>query len=322
MDQVQTLGQLNDHLGQVKEKELIKQYTSLKIGGPARYYYEADSSENLIKSVETARELNLAYFILGGGSNILVADSGFNGLVIHAANRNFRLHGEKFYVEAGVFCPEIAKESVNDGFTGLEWMAAIPGTIGGAVYGNAGCFGYSMKDCVSKVDVFRNREKKRLLKKECQFAYRSSIFQRTKDLILSAELTVTPGNKKKSLEKIKQYLEQKKQTQPLGEPSTGSVFKNFKIKNEKDIEILKRHAKIPEEYIKNGILPAGWLLDQVGAKGMNIGGIEVSDKHANFIINRGSGTADQYIQLMSKLKMLVRDELGIQLVEEIEFIGF
>lgn len=323
MSDVQVLSKLNDLLGTVLEKEPLAKHTTLRIGGPARYWYDAEHSDDMIKAVEAAKELGLDYVLLGAGSNILVSDQGFDGLVIHAKNINMRLQGEKLYVEAGVMNAQAAKETVNAGLSGLEWLASIPGTIGGAIYGNAGCYGHSIKDVISKVDIYREGAKKRLSKKECQFGYRDSIFKKSNDIILSAEMILKPGQKSKSLQMMEEYLNKRKKSQPLGKPAAGSTFKNFKFYDEKEIEILKQKIKdIPDEYLSKRVIPAGWLIEQVGGKGMEMGGLQISDVHANWIINNGKGRADEFVMLVSKIKMLVRDELGIQLQEEIQYIGF
>ncbi|MBU0649166.1 UDP-N-acetylmuramate dehydrogenase [Patescibacteria group bacterium] len=322
MDSVQTLSQLTDSLGPVLENEPLKNHTTLGIGGGARFFYEAAHSDDLIKAVQTAEELNLKYFVLGGGSNVLVSDKGFDGLVIHAQNKNLRLQGEKIYVEAGVPNAEAARETVNAGLTGIEWLATIPGTVGGAIYGNAGCFGKSIKNAVSKVDVYRTGAKKRLLKKDCQFSYRDSMFKRNNDIILSAELALEPGEKQAGLKKIAEFMAQKKETQPLDKRSAGSIFKNYAFHQPQDIESIKAKCDIPPEFLAAKKIPAGWLLEQVGAKGMKVGDIEISDKHANYFINTGKGTATQFIELLDSVKAKVKDQLGVELHEEIQLIGF
>jgi len=320
---IQILGKLNEALGTVLENELLSKHTTLGIGGPAKYYFEATHSDDLIKAAELAKELGLNYVILGAGSNVLVSDQGFDGLVIKAKNNNLRLQGIKLYVEAGVMNAQVARETVNAGVTGLEWLATIPGTVGGAIYGNAGCFGNAIKDVISKVDVYREGAKKRLSKKECQFAYRDSVFKKSHDIILSAEMTLDEGSKEAGLKLIKEYSDKRKETQPIGQACAGSTFKNFKFNDDKAIEILQQKVKnIPDEFLKTRIIPAGWLIEQVGGKGMEMGDLIISDVHANWIVNNGKGRADDFVMLVSKIKMLVRDELGIQLQEEIQYIGF
>lgn len=323
MSDSRVLAKLNELPGTVLENEPLSELTTLRIGGPAKYYYEASYSDDLIRAAETAKELGLEYVLIGAGSNILVSDQGFDGLVIHAVNNNMRLQGEKLYVEAGVMNAQVAKETINAGLTGLEWLATIPGTIGGAIYGNAGCFGHSIKDVVTKVDVYRNGAKKRLGKKECQFGYRDSIFKKSNDIILSAELILKESTKEDGLKRMEEYVMKRKASQPLGQLCAGCTFKNYKFNDEKDIEKLKSKVKdIPKEFLTTRIIPAGWLIEQVDGKGMELGNLIVSDVHANYIINNGKATADEYIMLISKIKMLVRDELGIQLKEEIQLIGF
>jgi len=319
---IEALSQLNERLGTVLEKVPLAKHTTIKIGGPARYFFEAASSDDIIRAVEAAGDLGLGYLVIGGGSNILVSDSGFDGLVIHAKNNNMRIQGQKIYVEAGALNAQVVREIVNAGLSGLEWLATIPGTVGGAVYGNAGCFGNSIKDFISKVDVYREGQKKRLNKKDCQFSYRESIFKKNNDVILSAEFILFEGSKAEGQKKIKELLERRSLTQPKG-ASAGSTFKNFKLYDDSELSALKKSVgEIPEEFLKNKIIPAGWLLDRVGAKGMEMGDLVVSDEHANWIINRGKGRADQFLMLVSELKTKVRDELGIQLQEEIQYIGF
>lgn len=323
MSEVGVLSKLNDLLGTVLNDEPMSKHTTLKIGGPAVYYYSAGTSDEIIKAIETAGDLGLLYEVIGSGSNLLVSDQGFDGLIIHCNNNNLRIQGEKLYVEAGAMNAQVARETANAGLTGLEWLGTIPGTIGGAIYGNAGCFGHAIKEVITKVDVFRDGAKRRLQKKDCQFGYRESVFKKNNDVILSAELKLKEGNKDAALKQIEEYMTKRRKTQPVGELSAGSTFKNFRFNNESQIDILKQKVKdIPKEYLKEKIVPAGWLLEQVGAKGMEMGDLQVSDVHANWIINKGKANANDFIMLVSKLKMMVRDELGIQLQEEIQYIGF
>jgi UDP-N-acetylmuramate dehydrogenase len=323
MSEVQQLSQLTDLLGHVLENEPLSKHTTLRIGGPAKFWFDAKTSDDMIRAVEAAKELGLNFYVLGSGSNVLAADSGFDGLIIHAVNNNLRTQGDKLYVEAGAINAQVVRETAAAGLTGLEWLATIPGTIGGAVYGNAGCFGESIRDYINKVDVYRNGAKKRLEKKDCQFGYRDSIFKRNKDMILSAEFNLKEGSKGPSLKKIEEYAKKRKESQPVGQTCAGSTFKNYKIRHEDDIKkLMQRVKEIPDDFLQKKYLPAGWLLEQVGAKGMEIGDMQVSEDHANWLINRGKAGADDFIMLVSKLKTLVRDELGVQLTEEIQYIGF
>jgi len=180
----------------------LKNYTTFKIGGPAKYFFEAKRKEELIEAIKLAKKLELPFFILGGGSNLLVSDKGFDGLVI------------KFGQPLSSYVSK-----------GLEWAVGIPGTVQGAVYSNAGAFKKSMKDVVKEVEVFDTKTEKikNFKSKDCKFGYRDSIFKKNKNLII---LSVKIKSKKSNRKKIKQYLDYRKKTQPLNFPSAGSIFKN------------------------------------------------------------------------------------------------
>jgi len=270
----------------------LKNYTTFKIGGPAQYFFVAKSKEDLIKAIKKAKDLKLPFFILGCGSNLLVSDKGFNGLVIKS--------GQPFssYVSKG-----------------LEWAVGIPGTIQGAVCSNAGAFKKSMKDVVKEVEVFDTEtEKIKIFKnKDCKFGYRDSIFKHKKNLIILSvkiknrasegsegedenEVLIAP--KKSNPKKIKQYLDYRKKTQPLNLPSAGSVFRNPRGRS------------------------AGELIEKCGLKGKRVGDVKISGKHANFIVNLGNGKAKDVLKLIKLIKNKVKNKFKINLEEEIQFLGF
>jgi len=289
-----------------KKNVSLKNYTTFKIGGPAKYFYIAKNKTELIEAIKQAKKLKLPFFnserseeskfcqrqvfILGGGSNLLVSDKGFNGLVI------------KFGQPLSSYVSK-----------GLEWAVGIPGTVQGAACSNAGAFKKSMKDVVESVEVFDTETGKvKIFKnKDCKFGYRDSIFRKKKNLIiLSVEIKPKKSNTKKirtslrenldfSLRsKIKQYLDYRKQTQPLNFPSAGSIFKNLPGKS------------------------AGELVEKCGLKGKKIGNVKISEKHANFIVNLGQGKAKDVIKLIKLIKKEVKKKFGVVLEEEIQFLGF
>ncbi|MFA5386559.1 MAG: UDP-N-acetylmuramate dehydrogenase [Candidatus Paceibacterota bacterium] len=256
----------------IKKNVSLKNFTTFRIGGKARYFFVARTEEDLIKAIIAAKKIKLPFFILGGGSNVLVSDGGFKGLVIK-------------YGQPLSSC--VSK--------GPEWAAGIPGTIQGAVYGNAGAFGRSMKDVVKEVEVFDVKtEKIKILKnKDCRFSYRNSIFKKNKNLII---LSVKIKTKKSDAEKIKQYLDYKKQNHPWNYPSAGSVFKN------------------PDGF------SAAWLIEACGLKGKRVGKAEISKKHANFIVNLGGAKEKDVIKLINIAKKTVKKKFKINLQEEIQFL--
>jgi len=258
----------------IKKNILLKNYTTFKIGGPAKYFFVAKTKEEVIEAIKLAKKLKLPFFILGGGSNLLVSDKGFDGLVIK--------YGQPLSSHVS---------------QGLEWAVGIPGTIQGAVYGNAGAFKKSMKDVIESVEVFDTEtEKVKIFKnKDCRFSYRNSIFRKKKNLII---LSVKIAPKKSNTKKIKQYLNYRKETQPLNFPSAGSVFKN------------------PPGF------SAGELVDRCGLKGKRVGNVKISEKHANFIVNLGGGRAKDVMRLIKIIKNRVKNKFGVILEEEIQFLGF
>ena len=261
-----------DKLQNIQKNVSLAPYITFKIGGPAKYFYEAKNSEDLIKAIKAAKKAGLPYFILGGGSNILVSDEGFDGLVIKLQATSYKLQATNIIADAGVLLSKLVSESVKAGLTGLEWAAGIPGTVGGAVRGNASAFKGSISNIVKNV---RNYE----------------------DIIFSVEIELKKGDREKSLKMIKEYLEHRKKNQPLEYPSAGCIFKNP-----------------AGQY-------AGYLIDQCGLKGEKIGGAMISKKHANFIINTGNAKAKGVKKLIDLCKEKVKEKFGIELKEEIEYLG-
>jgi len=274
----------------IKKNVLLKNYTTFKIGGRAKYFYAAKDKEDLIRAITLAKKMKLPFFILGGGSNLLISDRGFNGLVI------------KFGQPLSLYVSK-----------GLEWAVGIPGTIQGAVCGNAGAFKQSMQDAVKEVEVFdvKTGEIKNFKNKDCQFSYKDSIFKKKKNLIILSvkiknrasegsededENEVLIASKKSNAQKIKEYLDYRKERQPLNFPSAGSVFKN------------------PPGF------SAGELIDECGLKGKKIGNVKISEKHANFIVNLGRGEAKDVMRLIKIIKNRVKKKFGVTLEEEIKFL--
>ncbi len=305
-----------------KRNIYLKNLTTFKIGGKADYFFEAKNEKELIEAIKWAKKKNLPFFILGGGSNVLFSDEGFRGVVISVRCSRFEVRGEKIIAEAGCPLQKLVHEAMENSLSGLEWAAGIPGTIGGAIRGNAGAFGGEMKDVVEKAKVLEVRglkfEVKELDKKDCCFAYRESVFKRKKNLlVLGAILKLKKGKKQEIQEKIKEILKQRKEKQPLEFPSAGSVFKNVPVK--------KLSKEIKEEFrdkIKNGFLPAAVLIEACGLKGKKIGGAKISEKHANFILNFQNAKAKDVLRLIWLIKKKVKEKFNIDLEEEIELVGF
>ncbi|MBS4035821.1 MAG: UDP-N-acetylmuramate dehydrogenase [Ignavibacterium sp.] len=308
----------------LKFNEPLKNWTTFRIGGSAKYFFIVQKIEDFVKIIKVAEKFKIKYFILGEGSNLLFSDKGFNGLIIKNKISNLeigpvRAGQVKVIVGAGVKLTYLVMSSIKVGLTGLEWAAGIPGSVGGAIFQNAGAFGSSFAQLINKVIVFENNKVKKINKKECFFAYRSSVFQRNKNIILGVELRFKKGNKKRSQERIKQIINYRRVKQPI-QPSAGSVFKNIDFKKISK-KIVNKYPQL-RAFKKSGIIPAGWLIENSGLKGKKIGGAQISEKHANFIINKNRATAEDVKLLICLIRGSVLLKFGVKLNKEIEYVKY
>ena len=284
----------------VRVNESMADHTTFKIGGPADLMVEVESEEELVGVLGVVREMGIPYFILGGGSNLLVGDKGIRGIVIKFLISNFKfLIKDKIVlvtVGAGVPVSVLLNKLVENSVSDLEFMAGIPGTMGATVACNAGAWQKSLGETVIRVKVLTpNGEIKWFSKEKCEFDYRKSRFKGGKDIILEVELGLSIGNQEKIKKQIDENLE-KRSCQPK-EPSAGCVFVNPKP------------------------LSAGSLIEQCGLKGKKIGGAQISEKHANFFINIGGAKATDVVSLIDLAKSEVKNKFKIDLKEEILRIG-
>jgi len=299
----------------LKENISLAKFTSFNIGGRAKYFFEGNNKREIIKAVSLAKQEDLPFFILGGGSNLLVDDKGYQGLVIKIQNSGLKIQKEnsnfKVAAGAGTSLSLLVSNAAENGLSGLEWTVGIPGTLGGAIYGNAGAFGKSMKDVVKEVEVFdaKDLQVKIYSLEDCRFDYRESIFKKDKNLIiLSAVLELKKGEKKEIENKMKRYLSERKKKQPMGFACAGSVFKNPSF------------AQTSRRFMTDRELSAGELIERCGLKGRSIGGAKISEKHANFIINLGKAKFSDVRRLIDLIKKRVRSKFGIELEEELQYL--
>lgn len=318
------MADINDLLKGVQGNVLLAPYTTFKIGGPAEYFYIAENSENIINAIKAARELKIDHCILGNGSNVLVSDEGFDGLVIKLKNNELKINDSEIDVGAGAMLAVLVKESANAGLSGLEWAAGIPGSVGGAIYGNAGAFGRAISENIEYVEALEieNMIVKKLAREDCDFSYRHSAFKEKKYIILSVALKLEKGEKEEIEKKVKENILARQKRHPTG-PSAGSIFKNPDInKNQKAFEKLLKKYPEAEKFKETGKIPAGWLIEEYGILGKEIGGAIISKDHGNFILNIGGAKAMDVVMLISLIKQKIRVNFGIQLEEEIQYVGF
>lgn len=276
----------------------LKEHTSLRIGGPADYYVRVRNEEDLLGAIAVARQHELPVFVLGGGTNLLVSDRGIRGVVLHNAYSETSVDGTIVTAAGGTPLASVAAVAARAGITGLEWMATVPGTVGGAVHGNAGAFGSETADAlVDATLVDLNGDVWVQDRAQMGYAYRTSVLQGTPIVCLRARFRGAPGERAAAVAKIKEMANERIKKQPLAQPNTGSIFRNP-----------------PGDH-------AGRLIEAAGLKGARVGGAEVSHKHANFIVNSGDATSADVWELMQRCMREVQEKFGVTLVPEVERVG-
>lgn len=310
----------------IQEDEALAGHTVFRIGGPARFFVTADQTEDCMSALRAARSLGLPWVILGGGSNVLVSDRGFRGMVIRPTGGAINIAGDRLRADAALPMARVVSESLASGLRGFEWAIGVPGTIGGSVRGNAGCFGSEMRDAVEAISVFNTHsgETEEWSAEAAEFGYRSSIFKRRPELVVTAAtLRLRPGDPAEGQALVRAYTAHRTAAQDIGSQSAGCIFKNVPW-DRRDIDQEKLLARFPG-LGPSGTVPgisAGFLIDRVGLKGYRIGGAKISERHGNFILNTGGATAEEVIMLIALAKERVHRTYGILLEEEIQYVGF
>ena len=284
----------------VKQQELMSRHTTFRIGGPADFYLCPHSTKEVQEIVEICKEEKLPYFVLGNGSNLLVSDKGYRGVVIQLW-KNFSDITVKdccIQAKAGALLSKVAAEALEAGLTGMEFASGIPGTIGGAAFMNAGAYGGEMKDIIKSVKVLDTQGEVRVLpKEELKMGYRTSIVKEKGYTVLSVELELTKGNQEEIRNTMEDLKERRTSKQPLEMPSAGSTFKR------------------PEGYF------AGKLIMDSGLRGFSVGGAQVSEKHCGFVVNKDGATAMDVLTLIREVQRKVKEQFGVDLETEVRFLG-
>lgn len=305
----------------LQQDVILKPLTNYQIGGMAKYFCQPANNEELIQALEFVSSKSLPHFVLGSGTNILVSDQEFNGLIIKMENKKFSVEGARIIAEAGVLMNDLLNAAAQNSLAGLEWAGGLPGTVGGAIRGNVGCFGSEIKDRIIKVTSVNQNGK--IIERDnaaCQFNYRDSIFKNNQEIILSIELQLEKGDPKEILKIKDEKIRYRQKRHPLDFPNVGSIFKNCPLELvPEDIQ------KIFSEKIKNDpfpLIPTAVFLAEEGLKGKQIGGAKVSEKHPNFIINFDNAKAEEVVILISLIKDRIKNSFGVLLEEEVQFVGF
>ncbi len=306
----------------LRENVPLAPLSTFRIGGVARYYAEASGALELAEIFEYAEKNGLSLHVLGGGSNVLFSDKGFSGIVVRMNGGGIKVVGEKIIAGAGVPLFDVVLAAKDASLQGIEKLAGIPGSFGGAVRGNAGAFGTEIGQYVVSVKVLdpHSGMVSEYSQSQCAFEYRSSFFKKNpKIVIVSAEIRLQPGEKEDIDRIIKETVATREAKHPQSALCAGSFFMNPVVTDE---HLLKEFEKDTGNPSRDGKLPAGWLIDHAGLRGKKIGGAQVSLMHPNYLLNTGEATAADIITLASLIKTRVRDEFHIRLQEEVQFVGF
>jgi UDP-N-acetylmuramate dehydrogenase len=305
--------------GAMIEGEPLKRRTTMQVGGPARWYWAATDLEKLVQVLKICHEFNEPYLLLGHGSNVLVSDSGYNGIVIQNKCKQIQV-GETTYSESGAALGTLFHETARAGYAGLEWAAGVPGSVGGALVSNAGAYRGSIGPLVRKVRVFHNGEDKTLPSEWMEFSYRNSRLRKHPEeniVLLSCWLELHKvENNEDIFETAKGYQKQRAAKQPH-DPSSGSFFKNVN-----DKALAGSLPNLPDALKEAGVVPAGYLIESCGLKGIRLGGAQVSEIHANFLVNATkNATAADIDSLATLCKERVRERFGVNLEPEVLYVG-
>lgn len=289
---------LKERFPDIRRNEPLKNHCTFRVGGPADFFYELKNIEEIPELIAFVEENSIPCRIIGRGTNILFTDKGFRGLIIKNLSNEYRVDGEEISANSGVLLGQIVRLSIDNDLSGLEPLYGLPGTVGGAVWGNAGIPDTEIGNFVKKVTIFNVSDGVREISvEEISFQYRKTSLQDAPDTIMHVVLRLSKGQKDISRERMKKIDEIRRGKQPIGY-TAGSFFKN----------------PSPDK-------PAGWLIDQAGLKGMRIGDAAISPKHANFFMNTGHSTAAQILELAKLAQTKVKEKFSVNLEMEVKIIG-
>ncbi len=305
-----------------EENVSLAKYSHYRIGGPSRYFFLAEMEADALAALREARARKLKIFILGGGTNILFADEGFDGLVLKLDIKNIDFKGNEIFVGAGASVADLVSTAGERLLSGWEWAGGLPGTVGGALRGNAGAFGGETKDSVVTVTSIniKTLERRERSREECRFGYRSSIFKESGDeLIISARFALTPGNGAEIQAVAEKNIAYRRERHPIELPNIGSIFKNIPVENfPETLRSVVAHVIKKDPF---PVVPVAYLIAETKLGGRAHGGAMVSPKHPNFIVNTGGASAADVRALMGLVRAAVREKFGVELEPEVLEVG-
>ena len=303
----------------IQENIDLKKLSTFRIGGKAKYLVFAENNDDVISALRFAQAKSIPIGIIGAGCNLLISDDDIEGLVIKMNTKAIDVQNTQLFAEAGVSLAALTAFGHKNNLTGIEWAPSVPSSVGGAIRGNAGAFGGETKDRLKQVRVYREGAIIDIEATALNFNYRYSQFKskNNKDIILGGLFELETGDIVNSQKQVRDNIIAKNKNQPVGVACSGCIFKNYEGKI--GIEIYNKYPDL-DKFFKKGIIPSGYLIEQAGLKGFSYGGIQVSDKHANYMINIRDGKFTDVMNLIQIVKDKVFQEFGVNIEEEVVYL--
>jgi UDP-N-acetylmuramate dehydrogenase len=303
----------------IQENILLKDISTFKIGGRAKYVIYAENQQDIIEALRFAQDKDLPIGLIGSGCNLLIQDEDIEGLILKMNTKSIEIKEKQIFAEAGVSLAMLANSGHKANLVGLEWAPSVPSSVGGAIRGNAGAFGGETKDTLKQIRVYRGGKIEDIDKSDIDFDYRYSSFkdENNTDIILGGLFELEEGNIEVSKLQIRDNIIKKSQNQPIGVACSGCIFKNYEGLIKEDL-----YNQYPDlsSFVAKGIIPSGYLIQEAGLKGFTQGGIQISEKHGNYMVNTGTGTYRDVIKLIDMVKMRIYDIFGVSIEEEVVYL--
>ena len=303
----------------IRENIFLKDLSTFKIGGKAKYVVFANNQEDIVEALRFAQDKDLSIGIIGAGCNLLITDDGIDGLVLKMNTRAIEIKDRQVFAEAGVSLATLTAMAHKSQLTGLEWAPSVPSSVGGAIRGNAGAFGGETKDKLKQVRIYRDGDILDIDSSALDFQYRYSTFkgETNKDIILGGVFELEKGDVALSQKQVRDNIIKKNQNQPIGVACSGCVFKNYE--GQINMDLFDKYHELAN-FTDKRIIPSGYLIEKAGLKGFTLGGIKVSEKHANYMINIGDGKFNEVLDLIKIVKDKVFQEFGVIIEEEVVYL--
>lgn len=303
----------------IRENIFLKDLSTFKIGGRAKYVVFANNQDDIVEALRFAQDKDLAIGIIGAGCNLLITDDNIDGLILKMNTKAIEIQNTQVFAEAGVSLASLTAIAHKSQLTGLEWAPSVPSSVGGAIRGNAGAFGGETKDKLKQVKIYRDGYILDIDTSALDFQYRYSVFKsdQNKDIILGGLFELEKGDVLASQKQVRDNIVKKNQNQPVGVSCSGCIFKNYEGEINMDLSL-----KYPElvDFMARGIIPSGYLIEKSGLKGIKQGGIQVSEKHANYMVNIDNGKFSEVMDLIKMVKDKVFQEFGVMIEEEVVYL--